>query len=98
MCGKIGKGIPARSPSLVNSVPKLLADIGPPRSFIPFRFKPRSHNGLGQLSRARCFFLATGFAARPNQSTQHKRPHPGVSIVEHVAGVDDFEMAEAASR
>jgi hypothetical protein len=27
--------------------------------FIPFRFKPRSHNGLGQLSRARCFVAQT---------------------------------------
>src|SRR5262245_34495271 len=32
MCGWIGKGILARSPKRVNSVPKDLADIGPPRS------------------------------------------------------------------
>src|SRR5262249_10363623 len=32
MCGKIGKGIRARLPKRANSVPKLLADIGPPRS------------------------------------------------------------------
>src|SRR5215510_16568206 len=34
MCGKIVKGMPARLPRRSNSVPKLLADIGPPRSLV----------------------------------------------------------------
>src|SRR5262245_17937398 len=34
MCGKIVKGTPARLPRRSNSVPKLLADIGPPRSLV----------------------------------------------------------------
>src|SRR5262249_23968374 len=34
MCGKMVKGIPARLPRRSNSVPKLLADIGPPRSLV----------------------------------------------------------------
>src|SRR5262245_42691025 len=34
MCGKIVKDIPARLPRHSNSVPKLLADIGPPRSLV----------------------------------------------------------------
>jgi hypothetical protein len=34
MCGKIVKGMPARLPRRSNSVLKLLADIGPPRSLL----------------------------------------------------------------
>src|SRR5262245_1302901 len=45
MCGKIVKGIPARLPRRSNSVPKLLADIGPPRSLV---------NTYGDASCSRC--------------------------------------------
>jgi len=45
--------------------------------------------------------LATGFAARRIGAPKTKGPtwdDPGVTIVEHVAGVDDFEVAEATYR
>src|SRR5262249_8826495 len=45
MCGKMVKGIPARLPRRSNSVPKLLADIGPPRSLV---------NTYGDASCSRC--------------------------------------------
>src|SRR5499433_3350012 len=45
MCGKIVKGMPARLPRRSNSVPKLLADIGPPRSLV---------NTYGDVSCSRC--------------------------------------------
>src|SRR5258706_263239 len=45
MCGKMVKGIPARLPRRSNSVPKLLADIGPPRSLV---------NTCGAASCSRC--------------------------------------------
>src|SRR5262245_43703993 len=45
MCGKMVKGMPARLPRRSNSVPKLLADIGPPRSL---------GNTYGDASCSRC--------------------------------------------
>src|SRR5262245_50937095 len=45
ICGKMVKGMPARLPRRSNSGPKLLADIGPPRSLV---------NTYGDASCSRC--------------------------------------------
>jgi hypothetical protein len=64
----------------------------------------RQHKGRVPWAPSRdfdCAFLATGFAARRIGAPKTKGPtwdDPGVSIVEHVAGVDDFEVAEASYR
>src|SRR5262245_38684279 len=55
MCGKTGKGIPARSPSRVNSVPKDFADIGPPPSEANTVLRPRTaHYHIAEKIAALC--------------------------------------------
>jgi hypothetical protein len=64
----------------------------------------RQHKGKVPWAPSRdfdCAFLATGFGARRIGAPKTKGPtwdDPGVSIVEHLAGVDDFEVAEATYR
>jgi len=64
----------------------------------------RQHKGRVPWAPSRdfdCAFLATGFAARRIGAPKTKGPtwdDPGVSIVEHIAGVEDYQVALATYR